>query len=381
MGSTAPITPDQPLVLLLHGGLTNLSGKTGLAMLRYSRNRVVAVVDPEQAGRPLQEICGIDHPAPVVASISEALAAKPEVAVIGLAPSGGRLPAAVRQDIATALTSGLSVANGLHSLLGSDPELAPLVQPGRWIWDLRQEPDGLRVAAARASALPCRRLLAVGSDMAVGKMSACLELQAEALRRGLDARFVGTGQAGILISGGGVALDAVRIDYAAGAVEAAVLEAASAVQGGLGEATTASWILVEGQGSLAHPGSSATLPLIRGSQPTDLLLVHRAGQRHIKGLEDLPIPPLPQLITAVEALAALARPVSDLRPPPRVRAIALNTALLDARTATQAIDATRSLTGLPCGDPVREGAGSLLEALLEPQVLQQESGIPRSGGP
>ncbi|MFZ9270756.1 MAG: DUF1611 domain-containing protein [Prochlorococcaceae cyanobacterium] len=365
MSHAAPITAQQPVVLLLHGGTTNLSGKTGLAMLRYSRNPVVAVVDPEQAGHSLLTLCGIDHPAPVVASLQAALIHAPQVAVIGLAPSGGQLPEAVRLDVTAALSAGLSVANGLHSLLGADPELAALLQPGRWIWDLRQEPSGLRVAAGRAAALTCRRLLAVGSDMAVGKMSACLELHAEARRRGLDARFVGTGQAGILISGGGVALDAVRVDYAAGAVEAAVLEAAAGERSGLGPAGSSSWILVEGQGSLAHPGSTATLPLIRGSQPTDLLLVHRAGQRHIKGLEDLPIPPLPQLIAAAEALAALARPASDRRAAPRVRAVALNTGLLDADAAARAIAETAASTGLPCSDPVRQGAAGLLDALLK----------------
>jgi hypothetical protein len=29
------LSPSAPLVLLLHGGLDNLSGKTGLALLRY----------------------------------------------------------------------------------------------------------------------------------------------------------------------------------------------------------------------------------------------------------------------------------------------------------------------------------------------------------
>ena len=33
------LTPDMPLVLLQHGGLDNLSGKTGLAMLRYQIGR------------------------------------------------------------------------------------------------------------------------------------------------------------------------------------------------------------------------------------------------------------------------------------------------------------------------------------------------------
>ena len=351
----APLRADQPLVLLLHGGSDNLSGKTGLAMLRYSRNPIVAVVDPEQAGRPLQAICGIDHPAAVVASLAEALAFGPQVAVIGLAPSGGMLPDAVRRDVAAALSAGMSVANGLHTRLGEEPELSALVRRGQWIWDLRQEPRGLQVAAARAAALPCRRLLAVGSDMAVGKMSACLELQAEAQRRGIDARFVGTGQAGILISGGGIALDAVRVDYAAGAVEAAVLNAACG-------AGPESWIVVEGQGSLAHPGSTATLPLLRGSQPSDLLLVHRAGQRHIKGLPQLPLAPLTELIGAVEALAALARP-DGLRP--KVRAIALNTALLDADAAAAACAETEAATGLPSVDPVRHGAAALLDVLIQ----------------
>ena len=170
---------------------------------------------------------------------------------------------------------------------------------------------------------------------------------------------MGTGQAGILISGQGVALDAVRVDYAGGAVEAAVLQAAE----GAGPETL---LLVEGQGSLAHPGSTATLPLLRGSQPTDLLLVHRAGQSQVRtrpGAVPVAVPPLPELIAANEALAALGRP-DGLRP--RVRAIALNTALLEPEAAQQEASRLADLTGLPCLDPVRQGAEGLLEALLAP---------------
>ena len=352
-----PLGAEQPIVLLLHGGLTDLGGKTGLAMLRYRQGPIVAVVDPGHAGASLEATTGIARDVPVVGSLQEALPLGPQVAVVGLAPSGGRLPDPVRADVAAALAAGLSVASGLHSRIGDDPELAALRHPKAWIWDLRVEPAGLSVASARVAALPCRRLLAVGSDMAVGKMSACLELEREAQRRGIPARFVGTGQAGILISGSGVALDAVRVDYAAGAVEAAVL-AAGADLGPEG------WVLVEGQGSLCHPGSTATLPLIRGSQPTDLLLVHRAGQRHTKGLPDLALPPLPELIAACEALSALARPDGHR---PRVRALALNTAQLSSAEAQSALAATAELTGLPCTDPVRFGAGPLIDA-LQPRV-------------
>jgi uncharacterized NAD-dependent epimerase/dehydratase family protein len=149
----------------------------------------------------------------------------------------------------------------------------------------------------------------------------------------------------------------VRLDYAAGAVEAAVLAAAAG-------AKPQTLVLVEGQGSLAHPGSSATLPLLRGSQPTELLLVHRAGQSQVRtrpGSAPVAIPPLPELIALVEGLAALGRP-DGLRP--RVRAIALNTAALTADAARQTLDQTAVLTGLPCQDPVRAGGEELLLALF-----------------
>ena len=187
-------------------------------------------------------------------------------------------------------------------------------------------------------------------------MSACLELQCEGQRQGRDVRFVGTGQAGILISGHGVALDAVRVDYAAGAVEAAVLTAAEG-------ATAETLVLVEGQGSLCHPGSTATLPLMRGSQPTALLLVHRAGQTHVRtrpGAVPVAIPPLPEVIAANEALAALARPDGQR---PKVRAICLNTALLNAEQAEEERASLQALTGLPVWDPVRHGSSGLLAAL------------------
>ena len=351
---------DAPVVLLQHHGLDNNRGKTGLALLRYRKGPIPAVVDPAYAGADVRAITGIDRSAAVVASLREALPllAAPEqaVAVVGLAPSGGGLPVEMRDDLLAALDAGLSLASGLHTPLASDPDLAARVKPGAWIWDLRQEPKGLTVASAQAAQLPGQRLLAVGSDMSVGKMSACLELQAAAHRRGLDARFVATGQAGILISGSGVPLDAIRVDYAAGGVEQAVVAAAAG-------ATTGTLLLVEGQGSLCHPGSTATLPLIRGSQPTALLLVHRAGQTAIRNASHIPLPSLPELIHALEALAALARP-EGATAGPKVAAIALNTAHLGASDARQAIAETQALTDLPCDDPVRHGGASLLEALL-----------------
>ena len=79
------LSPSAPVVLLQHGGLNDLSGKTGLAMLRYRRGPIVAVIDPAFAGSDLQEVSGIERAVPVVADMAAALAYGPEVAVVGLA--------------------------------------------------------------------------------------------------------------------------------------------------------------------------------------------------------------------------------------------------------------------------------------------------------
>ena len=349
------LRPDDRVVLLQHGGLGSLTGKTGLAMLRHRHGPIVAVIDPDYAGSNLEAITGIARSVPVVADLGEAMAFGPEVAVVGLAPSGGQLPEPLRRDALAALQSGLSLASGLHTRLGDDPAFNAACQDGRWIWDLRQEPVDLTVAQARAASLPCQRILAVGTDMAVGKMSACLAVRDAAKREGVSCRFVGTGQAGILISGRGVALDAVRVDYAAGAVESAVMAEAEGL-------TSDDMLLVEGQGSLCHPGSTATLPLLRGSQPTGLLLVHRAAQATISRLPQVPLPPLSELVQLYEALAAIARP-AGASPAVKVRAVALNTAHLDDDDANRWLTATENELNLPCVDPIRHGAETLLKAL------------------
>ena len=174
---------DHRVVLLQHGGLDNLRGKTGLAMLRHRSGPIVAVVDPDHADRSLEEVTGIARSVPVVGALSEALVFRPDVAVVGLAPSGGLLPPPLRRDVLAALQAGLHVASGLHTRLSDDPELVAACWSDRWIWDLRREPETLGVGQAAAAALPCRRVLAIGTDMAVGKMSACLELLAAATRR------------------------------------------------------------------------------------------------------------------------------------------------------------------------------------------------------
>lgn len=342
---------ESRVAILLHDGIKGTQGKTGLALLRYSHAQIVAVIDRQCAGESLPVVSGIHRDIPIVASVEEALAYNPDILAIGIAPSGGILPQEWQQEIKQAVFAGLSIANGLHTPLATIPELGDNLRQGQWIWDVRQEPPNLPIASGKAQTLACRRVLTVGTDMGVGKMSACLELHQACQQRGLRSKFLATGQAGLMIAGDGIPLDAIRVDFAAGAVEQIVMQYGS----------DRDIVFVEGQGALLHPGSTATLPLLRGTQPTHLILVHRAGQTHIRNHPHVPIPPLKDVVQLYEMVAKAAGAFPDVP----VAAIALNTFHLDLATARQAIAQTQAETNLPCTDVVRFGAEDILDAIFK----------------
>lgn len=345
----SPLRPDQAIAIFMEGALGEPFGKMGYGVLRYSPNPIACVIDSRFAGQEAYQVCGFsreDRRAPIVASIDAARELGAEVFLLGIAPSGGSIPESWMPIIDEAVTKGLSVVNGLHDRLASR---YPVLQAGQYVWDIRVEPEGLGVGTAAARELQARRVLMVGTDMSVGKMTAGLEIDRAARMRGIRSSFVATGQVGITITGKGVPLDAIRLDFASGAIERAVLEGSEA-----------ELIVVEGQGSLLHPGSSATLPLMRGSCPTHLVLCHRAGMETLLRVPWVRIPDLARLARLYEDVAEAV----GTFPRPKCCAIALDTSRLDAETARRAVGELENETGLPVADPVREGADRLLEAIL-----------------
>ncbi|HLV81802.1 MAG TPA: DUF1611 domain-containing protein [Chthonomonadaceae bacterium] len=344
------ITPQDRLALLMHGYLMSGYGKMGFGLLRYSEAQIVAVVDREHAGEDLVALTSIPRPAPIVATVAEAAALGADMLIPGVATAGGVLPSDFWEEIKTGLRLGMSLVNGLHAPLAADPELAPLVQPGRFIWDVRREPEGLKNGLGEARQLPARRVLTVGTDMAIGKMTAAIEMDRAARRRGLRSKFLASGQIGICISGDGVALDSVRVDFATGAVEALVMRYGH----------DHDILFIEGQGSLLHPASTAWLALMRGSCPTHLILAHRAGQDAIGRAPWAKIPPLREVAALYEAVCA----AGGALPPAKVAGIALHCPNMDDDTAREVIARTAGETGLPVTDVVRFGADPLVGAIL-----------------
>lgn len=331
----------------MEGHLKSDYGKMGFGVLRYAKNPIVAVIDSEFNGNSLKEITGINHSAPIVATVEDAHALGAEVLVLGIAPSGGRIPADWLGVIEKSLHLGLSIVNGLHDLLG-DRYKKLCRQKEQWIWDVRIPQSTPPIATAQAAKLTNKRVLFIGTDMAAGKMTAGLELYQWAQQQHISTGFVATGQIGITLTGRGIPLDAFKVDLACGAVEQAVLAEQEK-----------ELILIEGQGSLLHPGSTATLPLMRGSCPTHMILCHRADKTHLKFPQKIKIPPLTEFIALNEALVA----VCGTYPAAKVVGIALNTSALNESEAQKIISEIEIQTGCPTTDVVRYGSEKIGRAI------------------
>ena len=347
------------VAILAEGQFTQGSAKTAIGVLRYAPYPVVAVIDSTRAGSDVWEhIGGSGDPVPVVASVAEAAERRAEVILIGTASAGGRIDDRYRPFIADALRRGLEVWNGLHERVLDDPILAEAARAGGGrVRELREPPRDLPIGGHRRPRAGATVVLTVGSDAAVGKMTASLEIVAGLRRLGATGEFVATGQTGIAIAGRGIAVDAVLADFIAGSAERLVCEAAE----------TSDWVIVEGQGSLTHPGfSGVTLGLLHGSAPHLMVLCHDASRSAVKSHPGLPIRPLMELVRMYEEAARWSR--SPEAEPARVVAVALNTAGLDERESSRAIFDAAAETGLTAADPVREGpAGGdrLARALLD----------------
>ncbi len=330
-----------------------MTSKTANSVIRYLPDRVVGVLDRAQVGKTVEDVLGFGGSIPVVGSMTEGLALGPDAVMVGIAPVGGRLPEEWRAWLLEALDAGCDLWSGLHTFLADDPELAKRARErGRQIHDVRRPPPGLPVATGKARLVDPYVVLTVGTDCNVGKMTAQLQLVKGLRAGGLDVRFVATGQTGIFIEGWGTAVDAVVADFIAGAAEELVLRASE---------PGVDIVLVEGQGSINHPGySGVTLGLLHGSCPDGLLLCHQATREYIgeyREYEWLRIPPLNDYVRMYELLAGAVHPT-------RVVGISMNCYDLDPVRARDACDRAAGETGLPCTDPVMFDPAPLVDAVL-----------------
>jgi D-glutamate N-acetyltransferase len=317
--------------------------KTARGVIRYRRESVVAMLDSKRAGE-------VDDGIPIVATVDEALRFNPDTALVGVVTQGGHFPGDWQELLKTCVSHGLDLENGLHVRLRDTPGLPELAaRHGVELRDLREPPSDLSTATGENLDVDATIVLTVGSDCAIGKMTATCELDLAARKRGLRSVFVPTGQTGIAIAGWGISVDAVVSDFLAGAAERLVVEG--------GKRGDLLW--VEGQGAILHPiYSGVTVGLIHGSAPHLYVLCHEVGRTVVEGDPTAsPIVSLSELVDLHERMSLKLRAAT-------VACIALNSSNVSEQEAREAIAAAEEETGLPTDDPVRFGAEKLLDAVL-----------------
>ena len=334
--------PERRYAVLAEGWFANRHAKTAHGLIRYGKDEVDCVIDSTLAGRRVAEVLpDLGRDAPIVASLDEAQEHSPTSILVGLAPAGGKLPADWMETLRAAADARLEIVSGLHQ------RLSPAF-PGKPVWDVREPPEGIPLFSGEGFGVGPKVALTVGTDSAIGKMTATLEIERAAREAGLSPEFVPTGQTGVIIAGWGLCVDAVVSDFIAGASEQLVLEAAK---------SSPDLILVEGQGSLGHPAySGVTLGLMHGSCPDCLILCSADPTEEV--FRGVPRPSPARAARLYEEVAALIKPAP-------VVAVTLNTRGLDEDEAQNLIAAVADETGLPTADPFRGPADPILKAILE----------------
>jgi len=343
---THPDSANRRLVLLTEGHSDPVTAKTATSVLRYGRHPTVAILDSHQAGKTAQQVLGVGGEVPIVAKLAEA--AEANTLMIGIAPPGGKIPESWRPIILEAIHAGMDVVSGLHDFLSADPTFVEAAKQTKVkLVDVRKN-DEHDVANRTDLREACLRVHTIGQDCSIGKMLVSIELTLALQAAGHDAKFVATGQTGIMIEGDGCPVDCVVSDFISGAVEKQILAHQHH-----------DILLVEGQGSLAHPRYSAvTLGLLHGCVPHGMILCYEVGRTAVGGMEHIPLKSLAELITIYENTAGIMFPS-------KVIGIAMNSRLLSEEAATEEREKVRQELGLPVCDVIRHGPDELVAAVLK----------------
>ena len=253
-------------VVLCHDAFNYIKNKTGNMLIRYRPDEVVAVIDREKVGSNCEEEVGVGGDTPVLANFNASLHLKPDTLVIGNATQGGFISEEYRQEIINAINAGCDVISGMHQFLNDDDDLRCRAEErGVQLIDLRMPPNPPHFPTGSWQNRKIPVLLIVGTDCDTGKMTTAWELSKRLKDRGRKIEFIGTGQTGILLSGSGVPIDAVKADFMAGEIEYLIDNVPNDTE----------LIIVEGQGALTNQFyAGVTLGLMHGAMPDYMLMTH-----------------------------------------------------------------------------------------------------------
>jgi uncharacterized NAD-dependent epimerase/dehydratase family protein len=279
-------------------------------------------------------------------TIASAAEAGAKSLLIGTAVVGGAIPESWTSVLVDAMEHGLDIVAGVHTRLNDIPALKEAAEQNNVsLIDVRVPPTNLPVGTGRKRS--GKRLLTVGTDCALGKKYTALAIEKELKEQGTKATFRASGQTGIMISGSGIPIDAVVADFISGAAETLSPDN-----------EPDHWDIIEGQGSIFHPGYAAvSMGLLIGSQPDAFVVCHQAGRTHISGWPDFELPTIREVI---ERTIEIGKQTNS-----KIHCVGLsiNTSKLTEQEAKDFLASMENVFGLPATDPIRFGVQNIVRAL------------------
>jgi len=329
-----------PPYLILIGDLSDPTyAKTGFGIVQWRPELV--------AGQLRFPGCDIDLGVPDM-SVAEAAAVGVKSLLIGVAPIGGIVPDSWWASIEEAARAGLDIICGLHFKLTDYPALVAAAEAsGARLIDVRMPPANLPVGTGKKRS--GKRVLMVAPDCAIGKKYTALALDKAMQEAGMNSTFRATGQTGIMLAGEGIPVDAVVADFISGAAE--LVSPANVAD---------HWDVIEGQGSIFHPGySGVSLGLLHGSQADAFVLCIDPLRTHVAGFEDFTLPTIQECIDQHVLLGSRTNPAIGCV------GISVNTSKLPVAERLDYLTNLSKQTGLPCIDPLIDGCGAIVEHIQQ----------------
>jgi uncharacterized NAD-dependent epimerase/dehydratase family protein len=312
--------------------------KTGLGIVQWRPDLV--------AGQFRFPGCSVDLGVPDM-TVEQAANAGVGSLLIGVAPVGGAVPDQWWRIMEKAARAGLDIVCGLHVKLVDNPAIvAAAERSGARLIDVRVPPANLPVGTGVKRS--GKRVLTVGSDCAIGKKYTALALDLAMREAGMKSTFRATGQTGIMLAGEGIPIDAVVADFISGAAELISPDNEED-----------HWDVIEGQGSLFHPGySGVSLGLLHGSQPDAFVVCHDAARTTVSGWDHYALPSIGECIAQHEIMGRRTNP--DIR----CVGISVNTSALPGEQRQTYLADLSAQTGQPCVDPLIDGCGEIVSNMI-----------------
>ena len=345
---TTPL--DGPAVVYCEGAFNTPNGKTAHGLARFTyRYDVLAIIDSRYAGQDSGEVLdGTPNGIPLVESLDEALQFEPAYFVIGLAPDGGRLPAAGRRAVADAIAAGLNVDSGLHDFIHKDPSLMAAARDhGVQVRDIRMTPDRdqLHFFTGDIEQIDCLKLAVLGTDSAIGKRTTAWLIVQGLQQAGRKAQMIATGQTGWMQGAKySMIMDSCINDFVSGEIEHAVVSAYRNEQPEV--------IVIEGQGSLMNPAYPGGFEILAAGRPDYVILQHAPTRKEYDGFPGYPLHPLPEQINAIKVVSGRD-----------VLAVTLNHEGIKKANIPAACRSVTEQTGLPCYDVLAQGPNQLVQLI------------------